>query len=1265
MVNGFIRFFLKNPLVTALLVLGMLIWGAATAPFGWHLGGLPSDPVPVDAIPDIGENQQIVVTEWPGRSPQDVEDQVTYPLTTSLLGIPGVRTVRSSSMFGLSSIYIIFDEGVEFYWSRSRVLEKLNALPAGLLPEDVSPALGPDATALGQVFWYTIEGRDSSGATTGGWDLNELRTIQDFQVRYALNAVPGVSEVASIGGFVQEYQVDVDPDALKVYGIGLMQVADAVKHANLDVGARTLEINQAEYLVRGSGYLHSLDDLRNSVVGAHDGVPVRVRDVARVTLGPAPRRGVLDKEGAEVVGGVVVARYGSNPLAVIDQAKARIAEIAPGLPTRVLPDGRTSRLTIVPFYDRTRLIHETLGTLEEALSLEVLITILVVVVMLLDLRSSLVIAALLPLAVLMVFVAMRYTGVEANIVALSGIVIAIGTMVDLGIVLSENIVRHKREAGPDVPIGEVVYTAAVEVAPAIITSVSTTIVGFIPVFALQAAEGKLFHPLAFTKTYALVAALLVALVVLPTLARLVFRDRVFKGRHRWIMRALMGAAALTIALKLDLSVGLALGLYVLASLAAPRLARWWSPARHLPLAVVIITALFLLTHLWLPLGADRSLFTNMFFVGILVGVVLGGLLLLQWRYRLILAWCLAHKRTFLSIPLLLILIGLFIWQGADRMLAPIDRAFATIGVDLRNTGAQRALVGVFPGIGKEFMPALDEGSFLLMPTSMPHAGVSENVRVLKQLDQRVAAIPEVEMVVGKAGRTTSALDPAPISMYENIINYRPEYEVDGKGHRLRFLTDDDGRYITRTGDTLSHADALTRGLHAQDLVPDADGEYYRNWRDDVRTPDDIWAHIAGAAELPGVTSAPQLQPIETRLVMLQTGMRAPMGIKVQGGDLQTIEAFGRRLETILKTVPSVRAEAVFADRIVGKPYLELAIRRDAIARYGLTVADVQHTIDIAIGGMPLTTTVEGRERFDVRVRYPRELRDRPERIAKVLVTTKTGTQIPLGELVDLRYARGPQVIKSEDTFLVGYVLFDKRDGHAEVDVVQDAQRAIQARIDDGSLQVPAGVSYRFSGSYENEVRAERRLALILPVVLLLVFLILYFQFRSISTALMVFSGVAMAFTGGFLLLWAYGQPWFLHVHLFGTDLRDLFAMHTVNLSVAVWVGFIALFGIATDDGVLIATYIDQRMAAERPRTIAGVRHAVMEAGARRVRPAVMTIATTVIALLPVLTSTGRGSDIMVPMAIPAFGGMLVAAITIFITPVLYCWREERKLRDRS
>ena len=502
-------------------------------------------------------------------------------------------------------------------------------------------------------------------------------------------------------------------------------------------------------------------------------------------------------------------------------------------------------------------------------------------------------------------------------------------------------------------------------------------------------------------------------------------------------------------------------------------------------------------------------------------------------------------------------------------------------------------------------------------------------------------------------------------MYENIINYRPEYEVDDKGHRLRFRTDDDGRYITRTGDTLSHADALTRGLHAQDLVPDADGEYYRNWRDDVRTPDDIWAHIAGAAELPGVTSAPQLQPIETRLVMLQTGMRAPMGIKVQGGDLQTIEAFGRRLETILKTVPSVRAEAVFADRIVGKPYLELAIRRDAIARYGLTVADVQHTIDIAIGGMPLTTTVEGRERFDVRVRYPRELRDRPERIAKVLVTTKTGTQIPLGELVDLRYARGPQVIKSEDTFLVGYVLFDKRDGHAEVDVVQDAQRAIQARIDDGSLQVPAGVSYRFSGSYENEVRAERRLALILPVVLLLVFLILYFQFRSISTALMVFSGVAMAFTGGFLLLWAYGQPWFLHVHLFGTDLRDLFAMHTVNLSVAVWVGFIALFGIATDDGVLIATYIDQRMAAERPRTIAGVRHAVMEAGARRVRPAVMTIATTVIALLPVLTSTGRGSDIMVPMAIPAFGGMLVAAITIFITPVLYCWREERKLRDRS
>ncbi len=513
MLNKIIRYFLENKLVTLLIIILFVGWGLVTAPFGWKTGILPSDPVAVDAIPDIGENQQIVFTQWMGRSPQDIEDQITYPLTTSLLGIPGVKSIRSSSIFGFSSIYIIFNEDIDFYWSRSRILEKLNSLQSGLLPDGVQPSLGPDATALGQVYWYTIEGRDKDGNPTGGWDLHEIRTVQDFYVKYGLNAVDGVSEVASIGGFVQEYQIDVNPDALKVYDIPLHKVMMAVKNSNKDVGAKTIEINQAEYLVRGLGYIKSIEDLEKAVVAVHDNVPIHIKDIAVVSLGPATRRGLLDKEGAEVVGGVVVARYGSNPLHVINNVKEKMKEIAPGLPKKTLANGVESQLTIVPFYDRTQLIYETLGTLEEALSLELLITILVVIVMVLNLRASILISSLLPIAVLMVFIAMRYFGVDANIVALSGIAIAIGTMVDLGIVLSENVIKHIDEASPGQKLIDTIYNAASEVSSAIVTAVATTIVSFIPVFTMEAAEGKLFRPLAFTKTFALIASLIVVVSV--------------------------------------------------------------------------------------------------------------------------------------------------------------------------------------------------------------------------------------------------------------------------------------------------------------------------------------------------------------------------------------------------------------------------------------------------------------------------------------------------------------------------------------------------------------------------------------------------------------------------------------------------------------------------------------------------------------------------------------------------------------------------------
>lgn len=1283
MLNKIIKFFLENKLVTTLVLILLVSWGIITSPFGWDTKVLPKDPVPVDAIPDIGENQQIVFTEWMGRSPQDIEDQISYPLTTYLLGIPGVKSIRSSSIFGFSSIYIIFDEDVEFYWSRSRILEKLNSLPSGLLPDGVQPALGPDATALGQVYWYTIEGRDKDGNPTGGWDLHEIRTVQDFFVKYSLNAAEGVSEVASIGGFVQEYQIDVNPDALKAYNIPLHKVMQAVQKSNRDVGAKTIEINQAEYLVRGLGYIKNVEDVEKAVVAVQDNVPIRVKDIAVVSLGPSTRRGALDKDGAEVVGGVVVARYGANPLQVINNVKDKIAEIAPGLPKKTLDNGVESQLTIVPFYDRSGLIYETLGTLEEALSLEVLIVILVVIIMVYNLRASLLISSLLPIAVLMVFIAMRYFGVDANIVALSGIAIAIGTMVDLGVILSENIIKHTKEAPPEQKLITTIYNGSEEVSSAILTAVSTTIVSFIPVFTMQAAEGKLFIPLAFTKTFALIAALIVSLFIMPALAHWFFGIRInSKAIRKWINIILIPLGIILLIFgqiwggMMILAFGLAgtlkeVGRLKFEDRSIEANNKSWKTRlqkalsfllEYLEIFIVLIGVTWLLAKYWLPLGPTKSMVMNVVFVAILLTIILGIFALLEYYYKRILTWCLDHKAAFLSIPTFLIIVGITAWMGFNNLFGFVARGFDKVGWNIRTTEVWSTLAHGFPGIGKEFMPSLDEGSFLLMPTSMPHSGVEYNRKVLGQLDMLISNIPEVELTVGKLGRVESALDPAPISMYENVINYKPEYILSEKGHRMRFQVDKDDLFVLTNGDKLSNEEALQRGITREDLIPDENGDYFRNWREKIKSPDDIWDEIVNASKIPGVTSAPKLQPIETRLVMLQTGMRAPMGIKVYGPDLKTIEEFGLQLEDILKTVPSVKAQAVFADRIVGKPYLLFDIDRDKISRYGLNVEDVQQTIETAVGGMKITSTVEGRERFPVRVRYPRELRDDPESLGKILMQTPTGAQIPLSQLVHIRYQRGPQAIKSEETFLVGYVLFDKNDGFSEVTVVEDARKVIQERIDAGDLQVPSGVSYKFSGSYENQVRAEKRLSIVVPLVLAIVFLILYFQFKSVSTSLMVFSGIAMAFSGGFMMLWLYGQNWFVDFSVFGTNIRELFQMGTINLSVAVWVGFIALFGIATDDGVLMATYLDQSFARNRTENRKGIRAAVVEAGQRRIKPAVMTSATTIIALLPILTSTGRGADIMIPMAIPAFGGMIFAAVTYFIVPVLYSYREERKLK---
>ncbi|CAL2103080.1 Cobalt-zinc-cadmium resistance protein CzcA; Cation efflux system protein CusA [Tenacibaculum sp. 190130A14a] len=1234
MLNKSIKFLIENKLVAILLLLLFIGWGIVTAPFNWNTGLLPNNPVAVDAIPDIGENQQIVFTKWDGRSPQDIEDQITYPLTTSLLGISGVKTIRSSSMFGFSSIYIIFEENVDFYWSRSRILEKLNSLPNNLLPEGVSPSLGPDATGLGQIFWYTLEGRDEEGNVTGGWDLHELRSIQDYYVKYALSSASGVSEVASIGGYVQEYQIDVKPELLRQYNISLQEVVKAVKLSNQDIGAQTIEINQAEYLVRGLGYIKGIADIENAVISSKDYTSLRVKDIANVSLGAKARRGILDKEGAEVVGGVVVSRYGANPLEVINNVKDKINELSTGLPSKVLKDGRTSQLTIVPFYDRTELIQETLHTLNEALTLEILITILVIIVMVFNLRASVLISGLLPVAVLMVFVAMKAFGVDANIVALSGIAIAIGTMVDVGVILAENIIRHLEVNKEKLNINTIVYNATSEVSGAIITAVLTTVISFIPVFTMIGAEGKLFRPLAFTKTFALIAAIIVALFIIPPFAALIFKRKRSTTKLKYAINTLLILAGV-----IGIVYGNPLGFILIGFGIVGFLVQFekvtFESGNLVNIVISTLAIVGLLATYWRPLGVDKSILLNIIFVAIICFGLLGFFTVFQRYYSQILQWALQNKLLFFTIPVMVLVFGFLIFKNT----------------------------------GKEFMPSLNEGSFLLMPTSMPHSGVAENKRVLQQLDMAVANIPEIKTVVGKAGRVESALDPAPMSMYENVILYKPEYLLNNNGERQRFRVNEEGLYLLKNGKTVANpniTDKTTNTLFyevtSKELIEDEEGEFYRNWRPNVQSPDDIWNEIVRVTKLPGVTSAPKLQPIETRLVMLQTGMRAPMGIKVKGQNLQQIEAFGIQLESILKEVEGVKKEAVFADRIVGKPYLLIDINREQLARYGISIQTVQNELKVAVGGMQITQTVEGRERYGIRVRYPRELRSNPTDLQNIYIPVSKGNYVPLSELASIRYEQGAQVIKSEDTFLIGYVLFDKISDFAEVAVVEKAQEAIQQKISSGELVVPKGISYQFTGTYENQIRAEKTLAVVVPLALLIIFLILYFQFRSISTSLMVFTGIAVAFAGGFIMMWLYGQDWFLNFSVFGKNLRELFQMHPINLSVAVWVGFIALFGIATDDGVVMATYLKQTFDKEKPTTVKAIRAAALHGGNKRIRACLMTTATTILALLPVLTSSGRGSDIMIPMAIPAFGGMIIDITSYFIVPVLYSLREEFLLK---
>jgi Cu(I)/Ag(I) efflux system membrane protein CusA/SilA len=1182
----------------------------------------------VDAMPDIGEKQVIVFADWPGRSPQDVDDQVTYPLTISLTGTPGVKTIRSMSGFGFAMVFVIFKDEVDYYWARSRVLERTN-IAQQRLPTGVVPVLGPDATALGQVYWYTVEGE--------GFDLAELRSIQDWYIRYQLNAVEGVSEVASIGGFVKQYQIDMHPDKLHAHRVSLMDLVNAVQRSNIDVGAKVIEQNGIEFFIRGVGFVKSLSDIEHIVIRQEQGTPLYVKNVARVTLGPDFRRGALDKAGVEAVGGVVTMRYGENPLEVVERVKAKLAEIAPGLARKTLADGRVSQVQIVPFYDRSTIIHETIDTLKEALTEEALVASLIIVLFLLHLRSTFCVLMTFPLSVMVCFILMYLAGVDSNIMSLAGLAIAIGDVADMGIIMTENIYRRIATAEPGKSHFQTVYEGATEVGGAIVTAVSNTIVSFIPVFFLTEQEGKLFRPLAFTKTFAIGASVVLAITVVPLLCYLLFRPITASRR---------------------LVHGVAAGLGVLATLVAHAVIMWgYARGTHLsgwPMALAIGVIVYLAVvrmarERFLPLEANA------------VSRLIARL------YQPTLIWVLHHKCLFMAAPILILMLGITVWQGIGVTLYPVEwvvNRFASEPLspelraamylkpddqrrrpllelaalrwqhvqqgnatrtrliwrrqDPRDTAAERAtgLVVVregriLPGLGREFMPPLDEGSLLYMPSLLPHAALSQAVAINSKQDLAIATVPEVASVVGKLGRAETALDPAPIGMFETIIILKPVEEWRTLPVRRWF--------------------AAWPGWLKAPLA--------WLWPEQRRiTKGEILREMQEKTAIPGVLPT-WLQPIQTRLVMLQTGFRAMMGVKIYGADLKEIERIGLHMEQILKQVPGTTD--VVADRIVGKPYIEFTIDRERIARYGVNIRDVQDVIEIALGGMNLLESVEGRERYPIRLRYVRDLRDDLPDLYKLLVPIAAGGHVPLTQAVDIRTVIGPQEVKGEQGLLVGYVTMNTRD-RDEVSVVEDAEAALQAAVRDGSLSLPPGYYWRWGGQFQNQQRAMQTMQLVVPVTLVIMFVMLYMGFQRWWVALIIYFGVLVSASGGFLMLWWWG----------------------VNLSVAVWVGFLVLFGVVDDDGVVMSTYLEEVFAGKHFASVAEIRAAVVEAGLRRIRPCLMTTMTTIVGLMPVFLTEGRGADVMQPMAIPSVGGMTVQLITLFNVPCLFCAVEEWKWKRR-
>ncbi|MDR3745269.1 MAG: CusA/CzcA family heavy metal efflux RND transporter [Acidobacteriaceae bacterium] len=1034
MINRVIEFSLKNR---------WLLLGLYAVLAGWGYWALLRTPI--DAIPDLSENQVIVFTDWAGRSPQEVEDQITYPLTVNLQGLPHVRTVRSESAFGFSMVNVIFEDSVDIYFARTRVLERLN-LAGSFLPAGVTPMMGPDATGVGQVFWYTVEGPYDSGT---------LHSLQDWFIKYQLNSVPGVAEVASVGGFVKQYQIDLDPIKLRAYNMALKDVVGAVERSNNNVGAKVMEVGSTEEMVRGIGLIGGLNDIEHISLGAYNGTPVTVGNVASVQLGPEFRRGVLDKDGKEAVGGVVVIRYGANAREVIAAIKQKIDEIQPGLPAGV---------KIVPFYDRGVLIDHAVDTLRHALIEEIILVTLAHILFLWHFRSILVVTIPLPLAVLGAFMFMHGAGISSNIMSLGGIAIAIGVLVDAGIVMTENVIRQAEQYEHEhgnyrEHIGEITLNAARLVGRPISFAMVIIILAFVPVFALTGMEGKMFHPLAFTKTFAMLCSTIMAITLVPVLCTFLIRGKLHREEENPIMRVL------------------------------------------------------------------RNL------------------------YRPTLSWALRHRAITLSVALIFFCAALYT---------------ATT-------------------IGSEFMPPLDEETALFMPITDPRISLTEATKILRQQDAIISADPQVAMVVGKVGRADTSTDPAPVNMSETTITFKPK-------------------------------DQWPKGL----------------------TKDAILARLDDELQIPGVTNI-WTQPIRNRIDMLSTGIRTQIGIKVFGPDLRVIEQKSAEIKEVVQQIPG--AVDLYAERTTGAPYLEMTVDRAAADRYGLNIADIEDIIETAIGGKNLTTTIEGRQRFPVRVRYARDFLNNPQQLSEVLVTGSNGAQVPLSEVVHTSTTMGPSMISSENGLLRGAVLLNVR-GRDVGGFVDQAKLAVAQQV-----KMPPGYFVEWSGQYENQISARKRLELVIPIVLLVIFVLLYRTYGSAKEAAHVLLAVPFALTGGVFL-----------VKLLG-----------LNFSVAVWVGFIALFGTAVQTGVVMVIYLEEavarRIVIDGKLTIAGLHSAVMEGALLRLRPKVMTVATVVAGLLPLLWSTRTGAEFMRPLAAPVLGGMLSSLVHVLIvTPVIFTWLRERELR---